>query len=341
MGSDIDTTKAALGRFTRRIRPSERPLGGALVTLRMVVPASLVADVLAAIDRHPGVCHIVHHVGAARSPVGDVILCDAARETVSLLLAELREIGLADRGAINVEEIGCQLSSEGSRLSRRVAGAPGDAVVWELLEAQTSQAVTASVSFFAFMVLATLIATVGIMLDSPILIVGAMVVGPEFGPIAALSIAFAQRRTMAASSAVRGLLAGFSVAVVAAFVASLLLRAVSVAPDALTDQANSLARLISHPDTFSVIVALSAGVAGMLSLTSGRSAVLIGVFISVTTIPAASNIGVEAAYGRWRETLGSGLQLLVNLLSLVAAGLATLAVHRRATARSRVSAPEP
>ena len=74
------------------------------------------------------------------------------------------------------------------------------------------------------------------------------------------------------------------------------LRLASVAPDQyVTDRI--LTSFISRPDAFAVVVAVLAGVVGMLSLTEGRSGALIGVLVSVTTIPAIGNIGAAAAYG--------------------------------------------
>ena len=72
-----------------------------------------------------------------------------------------------------------------------------------------------------------------------------------------------------------------------------------------------------------MIVALLAGVAGVLSLTTAKSGALIGVLISVTTIPAAANVGVAAAYGDWSEFSGALVQLLINLGSIVVAGTTT------------------
>jgi uncharacterized hydrophobic protein (TIGR00271 family) len=90
-----------------------------------------------------------------------------------------------------------------------------------------------------------------------------------------------------------------------------------------------LTDFISHPDEFSAIVALLAGTAGVLSLTSAKSGALIGVLISVATIPAAGNIGVAAAYGDGDEWVGAVAQLSVNLTAILLAGIATLYVQRR------------
>ena len=83
------------------------------------------------------------------------------------------------------------------------------------------------------------------------------------------------------------------------------------------------------------IVATFAGVAGVLSLTSAKSGALIGVLVSVTTIPAAANIGVAAAYAEWSEWRGAMVQLALNLSAILIAGIVTLWVQRLLYARRR------
>ena len=82
--------------------------------------------------------------------------------------------------------------------------------------------------------------------------------------------------------------------------------------------------LIDTPNVYSLVVAVLAGVVGIVSLTHARTSTLLGVFISVTTIPAASDIGVASAFGSWSEARGSLLQLLLNVVVLILVGLLTL-----------------
>jgi uncharacterized membrane protein len=89
-----------------------------------------------------------------------------------------------------------------------------------------------------------------------------------------------------------------------------------------------VADLINKPNVFSVIVAVLAGVVGVVSLTEARANALIGVFISVTTIPAAASAGVAVAYSSWGEAGGSLLQLLLNVVLLVVVGAAGLSAQR-------------
>jgi uncharacterized membrane protein len=80
-----------------------------------------------------------------------------------------------------------------------------------------------------------------------------------------------------------------------------------------------------------------AGTAGMLSLTNAKSGALVGVLISVTTIPAAANIGVAFAYADWSEWRGAMGQLAANLAGILLAGIVTLFIQRRLYRRRRLA----
>ena len=117
-----------------------------------------------------------------------------------------------------------------------------------------------------------------------------------------------------------------------------LFHAVGVAPDDFVPDDHPLTDFISQPDFFSFFVAFVAGTAGMLSLTNAKSGALIGVLISVTTIPAAANIGVAAAYGEAGATRSAPRpSSAINLLAIVLAGVLTLFVQRRYYVRRRRS----
>ena len=90
---------------------------------------------------------------------------------------------------------------------------------------------------------------------------------------------------------------------------------------------------IYHPDRWSLAVALIAGIVGVLALTSSRTGGLSGVFISVTTIPAAANIGVALALGEWDEIRGSLVQLAVSLVGMTVAGYLTLQFQQQVWSR--------
>ncbi|SCL24047.1 uncharacterized hydrophobic domain-containing protein [Micromonospora rhizosphaerae] len=298
-----------------------------MLHLRIIAPAdqsAAVADLLAA---DPGVTHLAVLSGAARQPAGDLILCDVVRESADGVLHGLRELGVEAHGGIAADDVELTLSGAAVRAARDAPGSGADALVWDEIAAKTGEQTELSGTFLALIVVATMIAGVGVLLDQPILIIGAMVVGPEFGPLAALCVALLRRNAKIIGRSVQALVVGFLVAMVATVLSTWALTAAGLVNRDMLLADRPLTDFIWRPDALSWVVGLLAGVAGMLSLTSKKSGSLVGVLISVTTVPAAANVGVAAAYGVWPEAAGSALQLLINMCAIVLAGLLTLAVQ--------------
>jgi len=303
--------------------------------MRIVVPAVQCKHVLDLLESSPSATNVIYLRGAARKPEGDVVLCDVAREDASVIVSDLRELDVDTEGSIAIEHIDSAISSVAAAAERAATGNPGDAVIWEEVESRTSENTELNANFLAFMALACLIASVGIFLDSPILIVGAMIVGPEFGPLAGLCVALVQRRRDVARRSLRALAIGFPVGITAAWLFSLIVRVIDPSQGDVLAHPHPLTDFIAHPDGFSFFVAFVAGMAGVLSLTSAKSGALIGVLVSITTIPAAAYIGVAAAFGDWSEWTGAMLQLTINLSAILLAGVLTLFVQRQLYVRRR------
>jgi uncharacterized hydrophobic protein (TIGR00271 family) len=300
-----------------------------MIHLRIVAPEGPAHRALELLCASPAVINVVHLHGASKKPKGDVILCDVAREDASVILSDLKELEIPKVGSIAVEHIDTAISDAAIAAEKAAPGLPSDAVVWEEVEARTQEQTELSFSFVLFMIAAMQIAAVGIILDQPILIVGAMVVGPEFGPLAAASVALVNKQAALARRSLVALAVGFPIGMVGTLLTSLVFIGIDLFPSEFSEAEHEFTRFISNPDALSVFVAFVAGAAGVLSLTSAKSGALVGVLISVTTIPAASNVGVAAAYGEWSDAMGAAIQLGINLAGIVAAGVLTLFVQRR------------
>jgi uncharacterized hydrophobic protein (TIGR00271 family) len=161
-----------------------------------------------------------------------------------------------------------------------------------------------------------------------------MVVGPEFGPIAGLCVALVLRERTLAMRSLRALVIGFPAAIGVTVLATLLARVAGLVEPAMLDSEHPLTSFISRPDAFSFVVAFLAGIAGILSLTAAKSGALIGVLISVTTVPAAGSTAVALALGEPGMARGSALQLAVNLCGMVIAGTLTLLFERQLRQRT-------
>ena len=300
-----------------------------MVHLRIVAPHDAAMHAADLLQASPSVSSVVVLEGAARKPQGDMIFCDIAREDASVIIDDLRELDIPATGSISIETVDSQISDAAERAVQHAPGLGSDAVIWEDVEHRSQELTELSATFLAFMVLSMLIAAVGILLDQPILIVGAMVVGPEFGPLAGLCVALVERRRQLVGRSLTALATGFPIGIAVTIVATLLFDAANLIPEDFDPTEHPLTGFISNPDFFTVFVAFVAGIAGVLSLTSAKSGALIGVLISVTTIPAASNIGVAISLGEWGEAGGAAAQLGLNLVTIVLAGVATLYLQRR------------
>jgi uncharacterized hydrophobic protein (TIGR00271 family) len=107
-----------------------------------------------------------------------------------------------------------------------------------------------------------------------------------------------------------------------------ILTAAGLLNDSMLIAERPLTSFIWKPDALSWIIGFLAGIAGMLALTSAKSGALVGVLISVTTIPAAANAAVAVAYWVPSEAIGSAIQLVINLSAIAVAGTLTLLVLR-------------
>jgi uncharacterized hydrophobic protein (TIGR00271 family) len=302
--------------------------------LRVVSPVGTTDAVRDLLVAEPGATHVTVLPGAAVQPAGDVVEADITREAVDAVLDGLRALGVDRVGGVTLETIDTTLSDAADTAEEAVPGDPQDAVVWDEVVARTGEDSRLSVSFQAFLTIACLLAAIGAITNSPVTVVGAMVLGPEFGPLAAVAVGIVLRRADLVRRGALALAVGFPLAMAVTAVATLLFDAVGLL-DATSLDALDQVDFIYQVGWFSFIVALLAGAAGMLALTSAKSAALVGVFISVTTVPAAAFASVALVEGRLAEAAGSALQLVVNIAGIVLAAIAVLLASRVGTARGR------
>ncbi|MFI8436678.1 DUF389 domain-containing protein [Streptomyces sp. NPDC079020] len=313
-----------------------------MLHLRLIVPADATDGVVRLLETTVGTAHLVVLTGAARDPAGDVVLCDVAREAGDELIGALRDLGIDRTGSITVENTDLTLSAHADRAEKAAPGEGADAVLWAELTEATHEESTFSVTYVAFLAVATMLAACGVMLDNAILIVGAMAVGPEFGPLAGICTALVRRSPHLVWRSLWTLIAGFAIAMAVTAGFAWLMDVFGLFTRAMVEGDRPNTAFIWKPDWMSFVVAFLAGIAGTLSLTSAKSGALIGVAISVTTVPAAANAAVAFSYSDYTQTIGSSQQLLANLGGIVLAGTLTLlvqkglwAAHRRSEAAAK------
>ncbi len=298
-----------------------------MIHVRAVSPPEVTEDLLAALLANKAVSNVMVGLGSVRNPDGDSVQFDVQRVGANEVLELLRSVGLGQRGSISLEDIATSIS--GTAPGAKTHGFDESAPVWEEVDARIRSGGDFPPSWYALLVIAGLIGAVGLLTNSQILIVGAMVVGPEYGAIVSLAYGLINRNGARVASSVYALTLGFTLAVIAALVLGLIIRWADLEPVAYAAGIRPVSHLINTPDWFSVIVAVLAGIVGVVSLTEARASTLIGVFISVTTIPAAADIGVSLAFGNGKSALGSAEQLALNIALLTVVAAVGIPVQRK------------
>ena len=316
-----------------------------MLHLRIITPPELTASVLQELVGDPGVTHITTERGAATEPPGDLVSCDVVRASVNPLVRRLRAAGVADRGGITMTELEAVISTAADRAQAQILTPEIDTIVWEEVSARTSDDSTFSVSFGVLMVLAGIIAAIAVLTNNPVLVVGAMIVSPDYGPMAALSVAVVNRAFGPAWQSLRALALGFPMATVAALGYTLAARGLGRIPAPYLAGQRPVTGLLIGANLGAFVVAFVAGAAGIIALGRAKSGAVVGVLVSITTIPAASNVGVALAMGNPSEAGKSLVILLVNLAGLLAGGVLTLlgtrVWARRIEAGQAIIRPKP
>ena len=277
-----------------------------MLHVRVACPSRLTDQAVDALGHH-GRGGARRGPGASLVPEGDVLECDVVREASDNVVAALLTIDTDRELVISIVELEV---IAGRAVRAAEAAAPGydaDALPWALIEADAREAAEPSATFFVLMALAAVIAAIGIVVDSAVLIIGAMIVGPEYGPITAVAVGVHRRRRFgdllrSCSRPARGRRPRRR------RVRARRPSARRVGRGVRTDEP-VLHRVRDRPNAYSAVVAFVAGVAGTIALARSQATVVAGVLVSVTTIPAAAAVGVGMAAGQWDDAGDGAIQL--------------------------------
>jgi uncharacterized hydrophobic protein (TIGR00271 family) len=314
-----------------------------VIHLRVVSPPDITGDVMPMLREEPGVMNLTMLPDAASHPDGDAVQFDVLHGAANDVIERLRGLGLDQRGSIVLENVDTSMSAHADRVAARRAKYQQFTPVWAEVDGRIAMEGSFPPSWFVLLVIAGLIGAIGIVSNSQILIVAAMVVGPEYGGILSLAYGLINRDSSRIRRSAGALVGGFALAMVCALLLSLIMRGADLESRAYQLGIRPVSALIDTPNWLSFMVAVLAGIVGVVSLTEARSSTLIGVFISVTTIPAASDAGVSWAFGLNSEAWNSVLQLLLNVSVLTIVAWIGIPIQRAIWVRSarRAAAAHP
>ncbi|HWB55408.1 MAG TPA: DUF389 domain-containing protein [Gaiellaceae bacterium] len=284
------------------------------------------------LDETDGVSR-VRLVGATR-PDFSVVSAIVLPSTVDALLEHLRRQGVPDADVRLTRPEAVGSLATGKEASLVWADVVGTAWLYARPLAR----------YLAFMLVAGVIASYGVIDENSILIVGAMAVSPDLLAITGIAVGLASRQVVLAGRAFLTLATGLGIACLAAAVSAFVQDRLDFVPSGFDIQETGVLGGLTTVSNETIAVALVAGIAGMLALET-RASSGVGVAISVTTIPASAYLGVAAGLGELDEAVGALGVLGANVLMMVVGAVATLALQsalarRRTVARSRRQRPE-
>jgi uncharacterized hydrophobic protein (TIGR00271 family) len=323
-----DAVESRVGPPGDRSPTAVRAGGLPVIHLRVVSPPDLTEQIVEVLVAGSDARDLVVLPGGARHPDGDVVECDLVDSAANVAIRELRRLEVPRRGSVVLDPVDLVLAEQVPGPGQPGSGVRAREPVWEVVEARIRADTAYGARFHLFLVIAGLIGAVGILTNSEILIVGAMIVGPEYGAICGVVLGLDRHSGRAVRRGLVALAVGFGMAVLAAFAFGRLVRAFDLQPRLYEAGLRPVSALIDTPNFFSLVVALLAGIVGIVSLAHARTSTLLGVFVSVTTIPAASDIGLGSAFDSWGEAGGALLQLLLNVVVLTVVGLGVLRALR-------------
>lgn len=274
-----------------------------------------------------GVRRVVQQPDEASATSAVVFVADVEPSAADRLVEAIGELGIADRDYLltRVEVVAPQ--------RRHLGGENGiEGFAWVEVMGQARANSRPLARYLALINVAAVIAALGVITSSSILIVGAMAVSPDLLPICATCVGLVGHRHDLAGRSFVTLTLGLTLVVATAAILTAALNGVDLLPQGFNVEDSALSSL-AKTDYSTVLIALAAGIAAMLSFET-RASAAVGVAISVTTIPASAYLGVAIGDGGGGEALGALVVLLINVSLLIVSGSLTLVVQRWLTRRS-------
>ena len=264
----------------------------------------------------------------------DIVYIPTDVDSVEGILDQLRDVGVERDGYMIVSDIETIVSDrfeDGNGVDDEDGDdengvAEDERISREELQTKARDLSRSTLNYFVLTLVSAIVATSGLLQDSAAVVVGSMVIAPLIGPAMASCVGTVTSDDALFWEGMRSQVLGLLLAVISATLFAAGYRAVlAPALDLLLIQ--QVAER-ANPGLLSLAIALGAGTAGALSLTSGTDEALVGVMIAVALMPPAAAVGLGIAYADLTLAVGAGVLLLVNLLSINVAGVVTIWLKR-------------
>ncbi len=232
---------------------------------------------------------------------------------VEPVLERLRKVGVGENTYTIVLRPETVVSVKTKTLKQRYSGTR---ISRDELISRAEDLAPETSTFFAFLVLSTVIATGGLLLDSAATIIGAMVVAPLMGPAISTSVGTVLYDRKLASRGLKLQVVGLLLTVaIGALLGALMKESILLPPGLDIREISQIAERTS-PNFLSLFLALGSGIAGAISIIRGAGSALIGVAIAIALVPPAATSGLGIAWGLPLVAIAAAILVLVNLVAV-------------------------
>lgn len=292
--------------------------------VQVIIPAGKREAVLDALDEQ-GIDYVVTEETSGRD-FTDVVYFPLPTAAVEPVLADLRDQGLEQAAYTVVLEVQTVVSDRFEELQERFAEEEksDDRIAREELKTAAEGLAPNQSTYITMTIVSAVVATAGLLLDSPATVVGSMVIAPLIGPAMSASVGTVLDDREMFRQGVKLQFLGIGIVILSTAMFAFAIKTLNLVPPGLDPTALRQVRQRLSPDFLSLAVALGSGTAGAVSLTTGVSSALVGVMIAVALIPPAATVGIGVAYGLPAVAISSGVLTLVNVLSINLAALVVL-----------------
>ena len=263
---------------------------------------------------------------SSKSNYSDVVYIPAESERVEEIVDKLRDVGVEREGYMLITDVETIVSEQFEEKKEEEADNGDERISRDELRTKAQNLSRSTPNYLALTIISAIVATAGLLQDSAAVVVGSMVIAPLIGPAMASCVGTVINDDDLFWEGIRSQTIGLSVAVLSAVVFAVGYRLL-LAPELELLIIQQIAER-AHPGLLALAVALGAGTAGALALTSGADEALVGVMIAVALMPPAASVGLGVAYLDPRLAFGASVLVMVNLLSINAAGIVTIWIKR-------------
>ncbi|WP_135304283.1 TIGR00341 family protein [Haloarcula amylovorans] len=260
----------------------------------------------------------IEHIAAAERDDSDAIILyfplpDGAVEKV---LDRLYDAGLDEDAFTIITDIQSATTPTFDELESKYTQGPDDEVGLShaTLRANAREVTPGRAMFVIFAALSAIVAAAGLMLDSAIVIVGAMVISPFAGSALSASVGAVIGDYPSILDSIKSQLLGLVVAVTASTAAAAVFKWGYLVPPNLAIENISQVSAFSIPIVLTYVIAIFAGAAGALALATDLDVSLAGVAVAAAIVPAAAAVGIGIIWRDPTVVFGALVLLLMNLL---------------------------